>query len=118
MSCDAVMSEANRELRTAKEIHVDLSKVAKKLGTSVAWTEHCMRAYGRRAKRPGLESAESREEELENLEEDEPEEAMPEDKEEEGAPDLKVQPEKQRQLKIHPPPTPEPGQESNEGYEQ
>ena len=117
VGCDAVISEVHKETRTLKQTHVDISKVAKHLGTSVVWTEHCMRAYGKRPKRPGIESSESRESELEALEEDEPEEVMPEDKEEEGAPDLKAHQERQRLLKINPPPTPEPGEESNEGYQ-
>ena len=88
VACDAVISEVHRETRTIKQPNVDISKVARKLGTTIAWTEHCMRVYGRRPKRPGLESAESREAELESFEDEEPEETMAEDTEEEGAPDL------------------------------
>jgi hypothetical protein len=116
VSCESVISEVNRETRTTKAPNADLSKVARHLGTSVAWTEHCMWTYGRRPKRPGREAAESREVELENLEEDEPEERMPEDKEEAGAPDLKVRPDEETELKIHPPPTVKPGLEADEGY--
>lgn len=116
VSCDAVISEVHRETRTIKQPNVDISRVARKLGTTIAWTEHCMRVYGRRPKRPGLESAESRESELESFEDEEPEETMPEDTEEEGAPDLKIHPERQRLLKIHPAPTPREGMESEEGY--
>jgi hypothetical protein len=116
VSCDAVMSEVHKETRTAEETHVDISKVAVRLHTSVAWTENCMRAYGMRTKRPGVESAEGREQEFESFEEDEPEEAGPEDTEEEGAPNPKVHPERQRLLKVHPPPTPRPGTESIEGF--
>ena len=114
--CDSVMSEVHRETRTAKEAHVDISKVAARLKTSIAWTEHCMRAYGLRTQRPGVESAEGREEELESFEEDEPEETAAEDTEEEGAANPKLHPQRQRLLKIHPPPTPRPGMESNEGF--
>jgi hypothetical protein len=114
--CDAVISEAHKETRTIKQANIDISKVAKNLGTTIAWTEHCMRVYGRRPKRPGLESAESREAELESFEDEEPEETMPEDTEEEGAPDLRLHPERQRLLKIHPPPTPREGMEGEEGY--
>jgi hypothetical protein len=116
VSCDSVISEVHRETRTFREANVDISKVARRLGTTIAWTEHCMRVYGRRPKRPGLESAESREAELESFEDEEPEETLPEDTEEEGAPDLKLHPERQRLLKIHPPPTPREGMESEEGY--
>ena len=116
VSCDAVISEVHRETRTFRQANVDISKVARKLGTTIAWTEHCMRIYGRRPKRPGLESAESREAELESFEDEEPEETMPEDTEEEGAPDLKVHPERSRVLKAQPPPTPREGRESEEGY--
>ena len=76
-----------------------------------------MRAYGRRPKRPGHESAESREAELESFEDEEPEETGPEDTEEEGAPDPKLHPERQRLLKIKPPPTPEAGQEGGDGFQ-
>jgi hypothetical protein len=116
VSCDSVISEVHKETRSFKQANVDISKVARSLGTTVAWTEHCMRAYGRRPKRPGLESAESREAELESFEDEEPEEVLPEDTEEEGAPDLKLHPDRQRLLKIHPPPTPIEGMESEEGY--
>jgi hypothetical protein len=116
VGCDTVISEVHKETRTIKQANVDLSKVARNLGTTIAWTEHCMRVYGRRPKRPGLESAESREAELESFEDEEPEETMPEDTEEEGAPDLKIHPERQRLLKIHPVPTPRPGMEGEEGY--
>jgi len=116
VSCDSVISEVDKEARTTKKAHVDISKVATHLGTSVAWTERCMRAYGRRAKRPGTESSEGREEELESFEEDEPEETAAEDTEEEGAPDPRLHPERQRMLKVHPPPTPKEGLESSEGY--
>ena len=115
-SCDAVISEVHKETQSIKQANVDISKVARKLGTTIAWTEHCMRAYGRRPKRPGLESAESREAELESFEDEEPEETLAEDTEEEGAPDLKIHPERQRLLKIHPPPTPREGMESEDGY--
>ena len=114
--CDAVIAEAHHERRSINQTSVDISKLSKTLGTTVAWTEHCMRAYGRRPKRPGLESAESREEELESFEEDEPEETFPEDADEEGVPDLKDQPEKQRILKIHPSEE-SPDQELREGFE-
>ncbi len=116
VSCSSVMSEVHKEARAAKATHVDISKVATRLHTSVAWAEHCMRAYGLRTKRPGIESAEGREQELESFEEDEPEEAAAEDIEEEGATNPKLHPERQRLLKIHPPPTPEVGTESSEGF--
>lgn len=114
--CDSVMSEVHKAVRTAKETHVDISRVAVHLNTSIAWAEHCMRAYGLRTKRPGVESSEGREEEMESFEEDEPEEAAPEDTEEEGAPNPKIHPERQKLLRAHPPPTPREGTESNEGY--
>jgi hypothetical protein len=116
IGCDAVISEVHKETRSGRSANVDVSKVARALGTTITWAEHCMRVYGRRPKRPGLESAESREAELESFEDEEPEETMPEDTEEEGAPDLKMHPERPRLLKIHPPPTPREGLESEEGY--
>ena len=115
VSCDSVVSEVHKETRTGVP-NVDISKVARALGTTIAWTEHCMRTYGLRPKRPGRESAESREAELESFEDDEPEEVMPEDAEEEGAPDLKEHPERARILKIKPPPTPKEADEIREGF--
>jgi hypothetical protein len=118
VACATVVSEVHREISSTKEANVDISKVAKHLGTTVAWTEQCMRTYGLRPKRPGHESAESREAELESFEEDEPEETGPEDNEEPGAPDLKEHPDRQRLLKIHPPPTPPEGQEIRQGFDE
>lgn len=43
-----------------------------------------MRVYGRRSRRPGLESTEGRESRLERFESEEPEEVAPEDFEEPG----------------------------------
>jgi len=65
-----------------------------------------MLAYGRRPNRPGYESAETREQRLEAMEEDEPEESGPEDVEEPGARERVVLPDKPRVLHIKPPPTP------------
>jgi hypothetical protein len=112
--CDAVISELHKNTRATKPVNV--STVANTLGTTVAWAEHCMIAYGRRPPRQGVESSESKEAEIESYEEDEPEESMPEDTEEEGAPDLKLHPERQKLLKVHPPPTPREGREAEEGY--
>jgi len=114
--CDAVISEVNKERQSTREPNVNVSRIAKVLGTTVAWAEHCMTAYGRRPPRPGVESSESKEAEIESFEEDEPEEMMPEDTEEDGAPDLKEHPERPKLLRVHPPPTPVEGREAEEGY--
>ncbi len=72
---------------------MDISEVAKKLGTSVAWVEQCMRTYGRRPRRPGLESSEGRESKLEAMESYEPEESLePEDRGEKGLPRTRSKP--------------------------
>jgi hypothetical protein len=104
--CPEVMSEVTRQTSKLRGKSADMSEVAKKLGTSAAWVEHCMRTYGRRAHRPGLESQEGREQRLEALEEDEPEESAQEDVEEPGEHDIEEHPEKQRILKHRPTPTP------------
>jgi hypothetical protein len=111
------VTRASRMVRAAGQSHVDISRIARKLGTTIPWTEHCMRTYGRRPKRPGLEAAESREAEMEAFEGDEPEETFPEDLEEAGVPDLKERPEKSRRLKLQAPPTPSEGEEFLQGFE-
>jgi hypothetical protein len=104
--CDQVISRIHREVRVEHGRPADLSLVAKRMGTSVAWLERCLLSYGRRAKRPGLESAEAREERLEEFEEEEPEETFPEDVEEPGARPLPEHPERERRPRLGLPPTP------------
>lgn len=111
VACDVVISAVHRQVGILRGRSADLSLVAKRLGTTVPWIEHCMRAYGRRPKRPGLESAEAREEQLESFEDEEPEEAFHEDVEEPGARERVVHPQKERVLRAKPPPTPEPESE-------
>jgi len=105
VGCDQVLSEANREAlehgRSPK-----LSVLAKRLGTSGTWVERCLQSYGRRSTRSGYESAEGRENRLELLESEEVEETFPEDAEEPGASERPIHPEKERQFKINPIPTP------------
>ena len=117
VSCDRVLSTANREVRLSKGGTADLSAIARGLGTTVAWVEHCMLAYGRRPRRPGYQTAESRETELERLESDEPEEEFPEDVEEPGARERVVHPQRPRVLRVKPPPTPKEFEEFRYGYE-
>jgi hypothetical protein len=83
--CDQVISQVDRNttLRGGKS-SADLTKLASQLNTTVSWAEHCMRAYGRRPKRAGLESAESHQAQVEQWEEDEPEESAPEEMEDSG----------------------------------
>lgn len=105
VECARVISAVNREVRLRRGEQADISAVAQRLGTTVTWVEQCMRTYGRRPRRPGLESAETREGLLEKLEEEEPEEQFPEDLAERGALQ-RIRPEKQRVL--HPKPSPSP----------
>ena len=106
VGCDTIISKVDRD-RTSKHRRVaDMSEVARQLGTSIFWVEHCMLVYGRHPKRPGIESAEAHEELLESLEEDEPEETASEDIPEPGAVERKVYPLKERRLHLRPPPTP------------
>jgi hypothetical protein len=106
ISCERVISKIDQQVRRTNGQPADMSQVARQLGTHVIWVEHCMLAYGRRPKRPGYESAEARDERLEALEADEPEESGPEDVEEPGARERPEHPEKERVLRIKPPPTP------------
>jgi hypothetical protein len=98
LPCDQVISRVDHDADVQRGHAADVSRVAKELGTSVTWVERCMLAYGRRAKRPGVESAETTEQRLENFEEDEPEEVGPEDVEEERAPSRRKRAERQRRL--------------------
>jgi hypothetical protein len=83
-----------------------MSMLAKRMHTTVVWVERCMLASGRRPLRPGMESAETREEGLEAFEDAEPEEIAPEDIQEPGARGYKEHPEKERLSRVKPPPTP------------
>jgi len=105
--CDVIIARVNRNAGKERGRAPDMSELAKQLGTSTVWVEHCMITYGRRSKRPGLESAEGREERLESLEEDEPEETGLEDVEEPGAREEPEHPAKPRQFKSHVEPTPD-----------
>jgi hypothetical protein len=115
--CDRVISKVNREVRIVRGESVDISHVAKQLGTSVAWVEHCMRMFGRRPKRPGHEAAGSLEAEIESFEEEEPEEAFAEDVEEPGARERIVHPPKARVFRSKPPPTPQEFEEWRRGFQ-
>jgi len=98
--CDEVTSQVDRDTNARGGHTVDMSVVAKELGTSVVWVERCMLAYGRQPRRPSGKSAESREQLLESLEENEPEEEnAPEDIEEAGAPNRGERPEQPTTLK-------------------
>jgi hypothetical protein len=94
VDCARVVSLADQEVVDAGQ-SADVSVLAKRLGTNVIWIERCLQSYGRRVKRPGYESAESREYHLDLFEGDEPEETFAEDKEEPGASARKERPQKQ-----------------------
>ena len=106
VGCDEVVSRVDREKRAGHGRAADMSSLAQRLGTTVFWVEHCMLTYGRRPKRPGVESAEIREERMESLEENEPEETAAEDVPEPGAAERPFHPARERRLKLQPPPTP------------
>jgi hypothetical protein len=96
--CDEVISRVDHYAEVQPGNVADVSKVAKELGTNVTWVERCMLAYGRRAKRSRVESAETTAQRLESFEEDEPEEVGPEDVEEEGSSARRGPSERQRRL--------------------
>jgi len=96
IECPKILSAISRPEDGVPGHAPDLSRVAKRLGTNVAWIEQCMRAYGRRSRRPGLESAEGREMKLEALEVYEREE--PREPEERGVVELRRIPDRQPKL--------------------
>jgi hypothetical protein len=107
--CTEILKAINRHVSRGQGRPVDLSELAEDMGTSVPWVEHCMRVYGRRSRRPGLESAEGREGLLEDYEENEPEEWAREDIEEPGARERPVRPQKPRYMQFKATPTPDLG---------
>ncbi|MBI3784587.1 MAG: hypothetical protein HY270_14430 [Deltaproteobacteria bacterium] len=118
VACSDVIKKVNHRISLERGNSPDLSLVAHQVGSSVPWVEHCMKVYGRRPKRPGLESAEAHEERLEAFEDDEPEETGPEDVEEEGAKERREHPERPRYSKFKNVPAPEPGSpEDSKGEE-
>lgn len=104
--CERVISRINHEQAAQHGKAADMSMVAKRLRTTVTWVERCMLAYGRQPLRPGIESAEGREERLESFEDQEAEEIAPEDVAEPGAREYKAHAEKERVSHVKPPPTP------------
>jgi hypothetical protein len=111
VACIDVIKRVNRHVSHERGISSDLSVVARDLGSTAPWVEHCMRVYGRRSRRPGLESAEGREERLEAFEDSEPEESGPEDAEEFGARERPEHPEQPRYRRFKLTPTPELGEQ-------
>lgn len=83
-----------------------LIKLARKLGTSAEWLEHCMHIFGRRPPRGELTRPEQREEMMDAREIDEVEEAVPEDAEEPGARERAVRPARPRYIRDRIVPTP------------
>lgn len=57
--CTKIVTTVNHQV--TRRIHPDLSELAKKLDTQVSWVEACLKAYGRRYRRPGIESDAGRE---------------------------------------------------------
>jgi hypothetical protein len=82
--CEQVVSQADHDTAARRGRAADVGAVAKQLGASATWVEQCLRAYGRRAKRADVESAEIRERRLESLEEGGDGEVRSEEGEEEG----------------------------------
>jgi len=103
--CDQVIARASHQVRAEHGVSPDLSKLAKQLGTTSGWVEHCMSTYGRRQRRPEIQPGDQREERLELLEIEEPEEVAPEDTEEPGEHEREEGPE-ERQRNLHLQPTP------------
>ncbi len=116
--CPDVLRKVNGHISTRRGEPADLSQIARDLGTSIPWVEHCLQIYGRRAKRPGLESAEERESMMEAVESEEPEESASEDTEEGGARERPPHPQRPRYQDYHFTPTPELGyREPLSGFE-
>ncbi len=105
--CADVMHLVNHEITALSTERPDLSEIAKTLGSTPAWVEHCMLVYGRRPTRPGMESSEGREAKFEKFEEDEPEEPEEQASEEAGEEEKGPRVERPRVLhKADPTPTP------------
>lgn len=64
--CNRVLSEVNR--RVTRRSDIDISDIAKKLDTKIAWVENCLKVYGRRYRRPGFDSDGGRDEALQETE--------------------------------------------------
>ena len=96
VSCAEIMHHVNHQISAEHGRAVDISAMAKTIGTSPPWIEHCMQVYGRRPKRPDLQSGEDREDLLETFETSEPEETAPEDEEEDGVRERPEHPERPR----------------------
>ena len=96
VSCAEIMHQVNHQISASHGRKNDTAAMAKTIGTTTPWIEHCMHVYGRRPKRAELESGEAREERLEKFETDDVEETASEDKEEEGARERHEHPEKSR----------------------
>ena len=80
VGCDEVIRKVDHDKSVRQGYTANVFAVAKALGTSSAWVEHCMGVYGRQPRHASAETGESeREERLEDLEENEPEERMSED---------------------------------------
>jgi hypothetical protein len=52
--CTTIITTVNHMVTRRQK--PDISELAKKLDTQIVWVESCLKAYGRRYKRPGFES--------------------------------------------------------------
>ncbi|HYD47887.1 MAG TPA: hypothetical protein VEB21_06040 [Terriglobales bacterium] len=64
--CPRIIAETNR--RITRRAPVDVSEIAKKLKTEIVWVETCLKSYGKRYRRPGMESDGGREAVLDGYE--------------------------------------------------
>jgi hypothetical protein len=106
VACTTIIREVDSERRRAPSQLVEITDIGRKLNQDLRWVERCMRLYGRRPLKPAPLHAESKEEEEEEWESDEPVEIGVE--ETGDARDGEQQPERQRVLRIKPTPTPDP----------
>ena len=96
LPCSEVVSRLDHDRGVQSGHSTNVARIAKDMGTSVIWMEHCVEAYGRRPLHRSIEDTEGAEAELEKFESGEAEEGGPEDLQEGGARERVEHPEKER----------------------
>lgn len=101
--CDQVLAADTQAIDSAGGHSVDLTRMARRLGTSAGWVQRCLESYGRGAMRAGLGSAQGAER-IDMFEDQEPEEVAPEDVDNKGSATVLY---REHIEHVKPPPTPD-----------